>query len=240
MALRPGLFNTGAFYLRYTFVIKSGIMKKFYFSALIFCGLFATAQTTAQPSGAVIVPAREEQDPGATFIAYSERNSNIVKIRWQASNENNIDHFVVERSTDNIHFGPLHEVVAKGGVVVDPSYEDGDSYPATQVNYYRLAVITKDGNTSYSPAIGVDMTGKRMPALAPTVLHMGETLRVEPYYRDPVTINFFNQSGMRIRTYMVNGSSFNINTSGWGTGVFFYRISDATHPLIDAGKVMVL
>jgi hypothetical protein len=69
---------------------------------------------------------------------------------------------------------------------------------------------------------------------------MGETLRIDPYYREPVMVNVFNQSGMRVAGYMVNSSSFNVNTSSWGKGVFFYRISDASHPLIDAGKIMVL
>jgi hypothetical protein len=240
MVLPLEFFNTGAFYLRYNFIIKSGIMKKFYFSTLIFCGLFATAQTNGQSSGEVVTPAGKEQGPAATFNAYSENKSNIVMIRWQTSNEDNIDHFVVEHSTDGVHFTPLHEVVAKGGTTEALSYEDGDAYPVAQINYYRLAIVSKEGNSFYSPIVGVDMRGKKMPALEPTVLHMGGTLRVDPYYREPITVNFFNESGMRVGTFMVNSSSFNINTSGWGTGVFFYRISDATHPLIDAGKILVL
>jgi hypothetical protein len=215
-------------------------MKKFYFSALIFCGLFVAAKTNAQPSEVNIASSGREQGPAATFNAYSENSSNIVMISWQTSNENNIDHFIVEHSSDRILFDPLHEVVAKGGGLADLSYEDGDSYPAAQMNYYRLAIVSKDGHSFYSPIVGVDMTGKKMPALSPTVLHMGGTLRVDPYYRQPVTINFFNGSGKKVGEYMVNSSSFNVNTTGWGQGVFFYRISDATHALIDAGKILVL
>ena len=215
-------------------------MKKLYFSALIFCGLLVTAQTNAQSSGPAIISDGGAQGPAATFNAYSETKSNIVVIRWKTSNEGNIDHFVVEHSTDGIHFEPLHEVVARGGAVEAQSYEDGDSYPAADSNYYRLAIVSKDGNSFYSAIIGVDRSGKKMPALTPTVLNMGGTLRVAPYYQQPVVVNFFNESGMKVAAYMVNSTSFNINTSGWGKGIFFYRISDATHPLIDAGKIMVL
>ncbi|HEX9513267.1 MAG TPA: hypothetical protein VF939_22405 [Puia sp.] len=215
-------------------------MKKFYLSALIFCGLFVTAQTNAQSSGPAIISDGGEQGPATTFNAYSENNNNIVMIRWKTSNELDIDHFVVEHSTDGIHFEPLHVVVAGGGAAEAQSYEDGDPYPVAQENYYRLTIVSKDGHSFYSPIVGVDMTGKKMPALVPTVLQMGGTLRVAPYYRQPVIINFFNESGMKVGAYMVNSSSFNISTSGWGKGIFFYRISDATHPLIDAGKIMVL
>lgn len=216
-------------------------MKKFYFSALIFCGLFLTAQTNAQSSAPALLSDGGEQGPAATFHAFSENSNSIVMIRWKTSGEKNIDHFVVEHSTDGIHFGPLHEVVARGGTAPEvQSYTDGDSYPAAQENYYRLVIVSTDGNSFYSPVETVDMTGKRMPALAPTVVHMGGTLRVDPYYREPVTVNFFNESGMKVGAFMVNSSSFNISTSGWGKGIYFYRISDATHPLIDAGKIMVL
>ncbi|MES1161188.1 MAG: hypothetical protein ABUM51_10550 [Bacteroidota bacterium] len=213
-------------------------MKKLTFSALIFCGLLITAKTNGQSSGEIISAAEEERSPAATFIAYSEANSNIVRIRWQTSNEINVDHFVVEHSLDNIHFGALHEVVGKGGTG-NQSYEDEDGYPAVQANYYRLVTVSKDGNSFYSASIPVNMTGKKIPVITPTVLHMGETLRINPYYREPVMVNVFNQSGMRVAGYMVNSSAFNVNTSGWGKGIFFYRISDASHPLIDAGKIMV-
>jgi hypothetical protein len=213
-------------------------MKKFYFSTLIFCSMLITAQTNGQSSGEII-SSKEGQNASATFLAYPETNSNIVRIRWRASDESNVDHYVVEHSTDSFHFAPMHEVVSKGGVG-DFSYEDEDGYPAVQDNYYRLVTVSKDGNSFYSPAIAVNMTGKKMPVLKPTILHMGETLNVDPYYSSPIVINFFNESGMKVAAYMVNSSSFNINTSGWGKGIFFYRISDASHPLIDAGKIMVL
>lgn len=214
-------------------------MKKLYFSALILSGVLVTATTKGQSSGEIFTPAEAEQSPAGTFIAYSEANSNIIRIHWQTSNENNIDHFVVEHSLDNQHFGPLHEVVARGGIG-NAVYEDEDGYPPAQVNYYRLATVSKDGNTFYSAVIPVSMTGKKMPVITPTVLHMGETLRIDPYYREPVMVNIFNQSGMKVAGYMVNSTSFNVNTFSWGKGIFFYRISDATHPLIDAGKIMVL
>jgi hypothetical protein len=43
-----------------------------------------------------------------------------------------------------------------------------------------------------------------------------------------------------LKSVLVNSSSFNINTTGWAKGLIFYRISDKTHPLIDAGKIMIL
>ena len=58
-------------------------------------------------------------------------------------------------------------------------------------------------------------------------------------YRDKLMIVEFCRGGRMIKSYEVNSSSFNINTSGWGKGLYFYRISDEGHPLVDAGKILV-
>jgi hypothetical protein len=59
-------------------------------------------------------------------------------------------------------------------------------------------------------------------------------------YRDQLMIvEFFTTGGQMIKSYQVNSSSFNINTTGWGKGLYFYRISDEGHPLVDAGKILV-
>jgi hypothetical protein len=200
-------------------------MKKLFFSALIFCSLLPAAETNAQ-------------DFPITFDAVI--NSPIVTIRWRAAREDNTDRYVLEHAPDTVHFAPLHEVVALGGNGYDYSYEDEDSYPPAQTNYYRLRIINKDGYTWYSPIVAVDMADKKMPVLKPSVIHLGETLRLDTYFPQPVVVNFFNAGGIRVASYMVNSTAFDINTNGWGKGVYFYRISDARHPLIDAGKILVL
>jgi hypothetical protein len=213
-------------------------MKKYIFPALIFCGLLAAAPTQGQSFGEPGVPVVINQGDHSGFFAYQENN--IVIMRWQSGNETNIDHFVIERSSDGVHFDELHEVVSKGSIDQDSAYADEDSYPSATVNYYRLKVIDKDGNASYQPVARVDLLHKQTPVIYPTVVHMGATLRLNGYHEQPYTINFFSSGGTLAGTFMVNSTSFDIPTNGWSRGVYIYRISDPTHPLIDAGKIMVL
>jgi hypothetical protein len=198
-------------------------MKKFYFSALILFLLSISLPGYAQVNG---------------FNAYFENN--IVMLHWQTGNETNTDHFVVEHGTDGIHFAPMHEIVARGDDSAN-YYEDGDSYPDTRTNFYRLKEVSKDDQVFYSPVMRVDNPGKLVPVLKPTIVYKGSTVRLDPYYLDqPLTINFYNTAGMRMGSYLVNSSSFDINTATWGKGLYFYRISDPIHPLISAGKIMVM
>lgn len=199
-------------------------MKKLYFSALITCSLLTGAVAHAQPS---------------VFDAYMENK--LVIIRWRMVNEAFIDHYTIERSTDNRNFYPLHDLPAQNAGDGDYKYEDGDGYPSSGVNYYRLKIVYNDGNAVYSPVAETDRLGRRPPVLRPTVLNAGGTLHVtDTYYTQPLTIDLYSQEGTRIGSFIVNGTAFDIPVDNWTKGIYFYRISDATHPLIDAGKIMVL
>jgi len=213
-------------------------MKKIFFSGLALFSVLAALRTDAQTFGNNGTPIIQSAPDHSTFYAYTENN--IVIMRWGAGNESEVDHYVTEHSTDSVHFDPLHQVVSKGSIDEDSSYEDADAYPPSPVNYYRLTTVTKDGAAFSSTAVRVDVDPGRTPALVPTVLHSGETLRMDKNYRDKLmVVEFFTAGGQMIKSYEVNSSSFNINTTGWARGLYFYRISDEGHPLVDAGKILV-
>ena len=215
-------------------------MKKLYFSGLISCGLLlAAAQTMGQfeQNGETITASTTDH---TGLLAYSE-NENVIVLRWFAGNEQLIDHYTIEKSTDSSYFNPMHEVVARGtaDASVDSAYQDEDTYPASSINYYRLVTVMKDGSSIYSSVVRVDVNSRRTPVLKPTVLHMDATLRVDDFHEQPLQINFYTATGAIIASYMVNGTAFNVNSGSWPKGIVFYRIADENHALIDAGRILV-
>jgi hypothetical protein len=214
-------------------------MKNLIFSGLIFCGIFlVTAQTNGQSfannGDAIIVSPADHSG----LFAYAENN--IIILQWSTGDENNVDRYIIERSADSIHFNTLHEVVSTGANNQDSPYRDMDSYPASSVNYYRLRTVLSDGSSLYSAVVRADVDSRKTPTLKPSVLNMGGTLRMNNYHEQPLTVNFFNSNGTLMGSFLVNSASFNIPTNGWSKGILYYRISDAKHPLIDAGKIMIL
>ena len=215
-------------------------MKKLYFSGLISCGLLlAAAQTMGQfeQNGETITASTTDH---TGLLPYPE-NENVIVLRWFAGNEQLIDHYTIEKSTDSSYFNPMHEVVARGtaDASVDSAYQDEDTYPASSINYYRLVTVMKDGSSIYSSVVRVDVNSRRTPVLKPTVLHMDATLRVDDFHEQPLQINFYTAAGAIIASYMVNGTAFNVNSGSWPKGIVFYRIADENHALIDAGRILV-
>jgi hypothetical protein len=193
------------------------------FSGLISCGLLlAAAQTNGQ-----------------SLFAYPE-NNNII-LRWSAANEQFIDRYVIEHSADGIYFTPLHELVSKGPYTdnIDNEYTDADLYPRSFTNYYRLHTILKDGESFYSPVIEVFRDAPDRPVIHPSVVHAGATIWLDYYHSQPVTVNMFNARGTLVGSWLVNNTTFNINTDRLPKGILFYRISDERHPLLGSGKLMI-
>jgi hypothetical protein len=213
-------------------------MKKMFTLAI---GLLAAARVFSQDIGNDGNPVISGNPDHSAFIAYLEDN-NVVQMRWGMSVNGEIDHYVVEHSTDGSFFNELHQVVAKNGIDPDSVYyHDADAFPANPVNYYRLTTVLKDGSKFTSPAVKVVVDPGRTPALVPSVLHGGETLRMDKNYRNKLMIvEFFSPNGHLMAAYQVNGSSFNVNTTGWQKGLYFYRITDESRPLVDAGKILVM
>jgi hypothetical protein len=219
-------------------------MKKHCFSGLIFCGLLlAAAQTNGQNFEQNGDPVTVTSSPdNAGLLAYAENN--IVILRWSGSNEENIVRYIVEHSTDGVHFTPLHEVVSKGPFtqIGNNAYQDADTYPSSAVNFYRVQAVLREGGSLYTSVAEVDMDMRNRPILQPTVIARGGTLWLTNYtFHDgrPLTVNLFNGRGTLLGSWLVNGTSFNINTYRLGKGFVFYRISDPARPLITAGKILI-
>lgn len=217
-------------------------MKKLLFSGLIVAGFLAGMQAQGQTIGTDSAPFISTNPDHSAFIAWPG-NDNVVQMRWGRAVNYEVDHYVVEHSTDSIFFNPLHALVAQNASGRDSIfYEDADAFPADRVNYYRLTTFLKDGSSFHSPAVRVVVDPGRTPALVPSVLRGGEsTLRIDNNYRNKLMIvDFFSQGGQWMKSYEVNGSSFNINTTGWQKGIYYYRITEEDRPVVDAGKILVL
>jgi hypothetical protein len=74
-----------------------------------------------------------------------------VELSWQSLNEVNNDHFVIEHSTDGIHYTKADSVRAVG--IAPHIYSYTHQSPATGKNWYRLKQVDMDGMHQYSQLV---------------------------------------------------------------------------------------
>ncbi len=79
---------------------------------------------------------------------------NQAQLLWKTANEENLSSFNLQHSADCISFTTIGTVKAKGA----GNYSFTDTKPTTGTNYYRLQSVDKDGTSSYSKIISVQLS----------------------------------------------------------------------------------
>lgn len=85
-------------------------------------------------------------------------NNNITKLSWNAVCKQEVDYFVIERSTDRLHFNQVARVQSYSGLNEISSYELTDNIAAveTDIIFYRLkSVVNAQAKSTYSDIIAV-------------------------------------------------------------------------------------
>ncbi len=79
-------------------------------------------------------------------------------LQWSVASQENIEYYIVEKSTDGENFRELANVVAKPGN--NAAYQYKDANGTTNSNWYRLRILAKDGSISYSKILSIKIDGQ--------------------------------------------------------------------------------
>ncbi|HEX8460490.1 MAG TPA: T9SS type A sorting domain-containing protein, partial [Segetibacter sp.] len=78
--------------------------------------------------------------------------NNVVRLDWRTVSEIKSGFFIIERSTNAVNFDSVGTKKAFG-IVNGSAYDFTDGYPVNGTNYYRLKMVDKDGQFTYSPVV---------------------------------------------------------------------------------------
>lgn len=84
-------------------------------------------------------------------------SSNTVWLNWSTAGEINSDVFILETSTDGIHFEETGRVKAAGNSTHLIVYSFEDVSPESGVNYYRIKILDRDHSFEYSDVKAVNL-----------------------------------------------------------------------------------
>jgi hypothetical protein len=83
------------------------------------------------------------------------RTGNKGLLQWSTYEEKNTNEFIIEKSTDSIHFSALDSLPAAGNTDSVSHYQYTDNTLRNGNNYYRLKITYADGHSIYSPVRNV-------------------------------------------------------------------------------------
>ena len=122
----------------------------------------------------------------------------FIRVDWDTWDEQNLDHFVLQRGTDNINFSTIVTPNAVGNTSGQTSYDFDDMDVVPGVTYwYRLRLIDQDGSEEITPSV----EARLLPENTPIELN----LYPNPISGDDLNIDLQVQEAEVVKLYVVDG-----------------------------------
>ena len=168
----------------------------------------------------------------ASFTATKENKT--VSLRWQVSDEVNSDHYIVEYSTDGIHFSPLTNVIAHNAN--NSSYQYLHVSPSmVKINYYRITQVGKDGRTITSSVQAIQFVNNNILTVTPNPAT--NFVRVFSLLTN-VRITLYDNAGKKIMAQVMKDNNALISLSSLSRGVYTIVATDGNGKRIETTKIV--
>ncbi|MBL7698034.1 MAG: T9SS type A sorting domain-containing protein [Chitinophagaceae bacterium] len=150
-------------------------------------------------------------------------SDNQVRLDWSSEEEVNSSHFIVERSSDGKSFEDVGIVIADGAGSGKYSFTTDMSSP-TGIHFFRLKIIDRDKKIKFSNVVRIN-SGLSLTKLSLYPNPADHFVTVTNNKPNEAVIT--NVHGIILKkTMLVNGTQ-TIDVSGFRTGVYFIKTSDA-------------
>ncbi len=150
---------------------------------------------------------------------------NDALIRWVTASEINNSHFIIERSTDGIHYTSITQIPGSGNSNNWIEYSYIDDQKPNGIVYYRLTQVDFDGTTHvFEPkSLACDMNTKLQVIPNPFT----DKISILGLSNEDVIIEIFNGNGAKIYNHSINQStSSNLDMSFLKPGIYLLKILD--------------
>lgn len=157
---------------------------------------------------------------GVDLVSFeAQRVNDEILVNWQTSSETNNDFFMVQKSTDGLHFDNLQRVRGAGNKTTASYYEIIDENPSEGMNYYRLFQQDFNGEYAYSDVVGVFYSDKEF-ALYPNPTE-GLFEIANPF--GECDIQVMNATGQVVHQQTISEGSNQLNFNHLPAGYYFIQ-----------------
>jgi hypothetical protein len=158
-----------------------------------------------------------------------EIQDRFVLLRWQAKADMFHDFVGVEKSVDGQHFSEIGKVKPNVQVSTTGAYSFEDRQPAIGRNYYRLALVDKNGRKEFTKTVQINNLTpgglSAYPVPANDVLH----LKTVQSTKSSVTITITDLTGRALysttRTGEKGNNTFTIPITQLSNGMYMVRVT---------------
>lgn len=168
----------------------------------------------------------------------ANKNKNAIDVNWTVTEEINMSHYEVERSSDGRNFSSITSITSQNNVN-QFSYTANDNNPASGIAYYRLKMVDNDNYIKYSRIVSVQFSTGNQVSLYPAFWKKGTNLNINNPNREQLTVYFVNSMGQTTATRVSESSIITSDISKNLNGIIHYKIVNAEGTVLGTGNLMV-
>ncbi len=169
------------------------------------------------------------------FIDFSAvSNNDQVSLKWIVSNETNVNRYIVERSTDGVHFTAIKEIAFLQTNNPTSTYQTADIITGNTAArfYYRIRQVDNDGHFQYSKIIAIQaVSSSEEFSLYPNPVAADMYVTIKSSAEKKIELSIYNNVGesffQQVLTLHTGFNSFNIEgIQKLPHGVYFAVLTD--------------
>jgi len=149
-----------------------------------------------------------------------------VQLNWQTASEANSRSFIVQHSTDGIHWQPLHTLPSAGNSITVQRYSYLHTSPSAGFNGYQLRLVDLDGSSAWSEtrsllvrkASATAIQVYPVPAKDFLVADMGTQFTV------PVQYSIINAAGIIAGKGWIRRPQQSLPVQYLGSGLYYLKV----------------
>lgn len=163
-----------------------------------------------------------------------------AELNWSVTNNNEINYFEIERSSDGLNFSAFQNVISTSSDPLSMDYKVMDDLQQKNaaVVYYRLRMIHMDGNVSYSKIIRLSLMENWRVNVFPNPVVDNLQINVYAPSNENVEVTIYDASGrlMRKRYQNVSKGNSTINLAdfqSWPAGIYSVKMLSGQNIFVD-------
>ena len=163
------------------------------------------------------------------LISFSGMEKNkIVELQWKVETEDNLSHYIVQRSTDGVSYEEIGKVNATGGTGI-LQYSFTDKTPYNGISYYRLSMQDKDGSQKISNIVIISISNITHYKVLPNPFRDKLQIEIRNGSGQVISATVTDMSGkaiMQKNNIAVAGSVLQFELPGLPAGMYFLKLYD--------------
>jgi hypothetical protein len=166
--------------------------------------------------------------PVTLSVFTTTKQNSTTQFSWTTLSENNTAYFEIQRSLSGSEFSTIITMQAAGNSSIQKNYKATDLLPNKGKNYYRLKMVDKDGETTYSQIrlVIFDKEGLEVnayPVPAKNLINV-----ISNFIGDILFISITDINGKKVAQFQrANSAIFQIPINTLKAGIYILHISNS-------------